>query len=154
MKISGNCGGFVEPFREHMQGVECIRTKLSYKSLMLKATTGVEGYLGVTKYGNSPMVRCTTAGYQQAISIFTQEELDSPLPHAGMHIYKLHGLPWNATTSGLEELFRKAGLPKPTLIGTFYMSSSTRGVNVAVDQEITKHRLPMAKGMDIFLTLK
>ena len=50
-----------------------------------------------------------------------------------MHIYKLHGLPWNATTNGIEDLFLRAGLPKPTQVGTFYTSNGTRGVNVAVD---------------------
>ena len=84
---------------------EAFKTKLDYNAVMVKAKTGIEGYLGITKYGSTYMVRCTTAGYQQAVSIFSSDELDSPLPHANMHLHTVHRLPWNATDSGLVDLF-------------------------------------------------
>ena len=147
-------GGFVEPFHEHMKGVATFKTRLSYKAVMVKAGAGVAGYLGITKWGASYIVRCTAENYEQAIGFFDADELGSPLPQASMFLYKVHGLPWDVGGSGIAELFKKAGLPKPTMMGAPYSSKNTRGFSIAVAEEITQLRITMAKGAHIFLTAK
>lgn len=154
LKISGNCGGFIEPFHEFRKGVANLKTKLTHKAVMLKAKAGIAGYLGLTKWGTAYVVRCTAESYEQAVGSFSTDELDSPLPQADMFLYKVQGLPWDVTGNGLKDLFKQAGLPQPIIMGVPYTTRNARCYNIAAAEEITQLQIRMDKGADVFLTAK